>query len=103
MEERLIANSWMPDDSDCWVWIGKRVANCRGVFYGVLNVRRNGKHQTVKAHRESYCTFLGVKKLAPSTVIRHTCDNTLCINPAHLLRGTQAQNVADAQRRGRRP
>ena len=32
---------------------------------------------------------------------RHTCDNTLCINPDHLICGTQAENVSDSVRRNR--
>lgn len=34
-------------------------------------------------------------------VVRHTCDNTRCINPAHLLPGTQKDNMQDCIRRGR--
>ncbi len=35
-------------------------------------------------------------------VIRHTCDVPHCFNPDHLIEGTQAENMADAVRRGRR-
>ena len=34
-------------------------------------------------------------------VIRHTCDNPRCINPEHLIIGTQWDNVHDAVERGR--
>jgi len=34
-------------------------------------------------------------------VIRHTCDNRACINPEHLLLGTQKDNVRDCVIRGR--
>ena len=34
-------------------------------------------------------------------VIRHTCDNTMCINPDHLIPGTMADNCRDRDERGR--
>jgi hypothetical protein len=36
------------------------------------------------------------------SVIRHKCDNPMCINPDHLEVGTQYQNVHDMINRGRR-
>lgn len=41
-------------------------------------------------------------KSALGYVIRHKCDNPLCLNPAHLLLGTPQQNVKDMDERGRR-
>jgi hypothetical protein len=35
----------------------------------------------------------------PST--RHTCDNHWCINPDHILGGTQKDNIQDMWERGR--
>jgi hypothetical protein len=34
-------------------------------------------------------------------VMRHTCDQRLCINPAHLLIGTRMDNIQDMIQRGR--
>jgi len=34
-------------------------------------------------------------------VIRHTCDNPKCINPEHLISGTQDDNIQDAVKKGR--
>ena len=39
--------------------------------------------------------------LLPGAVVRHSCDNPPCVNPAHLQLGTQADNIDDRQRRGR--
>lgn len=35
-------------------------------------------------------------------VVMHSCDNSLCINPEHLVIGTRSQNLIDAYARGRR-
>lgn len=33
-------------------------------------------------------------------VVRHSCDNASCVNPAHLLIGTQADNIRDQEAHG---
>lgn len=53
-------------------------------------------------HRKVYAEAHGVPLCDLSgKVIRHTCDNTRCINPRHLLVGTQADNMRDMVERGR--
>lgn len=36
-------------------------------------------------------------------VVKHTCDNKLCVNPAHLELGTYSENLKEAYERGQRP
>lgn len=76
---------------DCLVWIGDR--DQRG--YGVI--RLNGRRQ--KAHRVSYSLHVG--PIPAGMVVRHACDNPSCVDPMHLLLGTQLQNVEDMLQRGR--
>lgn len=38
----------------------------------------------------------------PGSVVRHTCDHPACIRASHLTVSSQAENLADAVRRGRR-
>lgn len=52
-------------------------------------------------HRYMYQQVHGPQSLAPTLVLRHTCDNTQCINPAHLVPGTVADNVQDRVDRNR--
>lgn len=81
--------------SECWPWTG---ATTHG-GYGVLG--SGGKHGVaVRAHRFSYTLAKG--GITEGLVIRHTCDNPACVNPEHLVPGTQADNMRDAIKRGRR-
>jgi hypothetical protein len=63
--------------------------------YGLVKI--SGKRQA--AHRASYT--LSVGPIPEGLLVRHTCDNRLCINPDHLLVGTNSDNTADMYTRGR--
>lgn len=56
----------------------------------------------VGLHRLVYCMThaLDLNAIA-GKVVRHTCDNPRCINPQHLLIGTQADNNRDRAERKR--
>lgn len=69
--------------------------------HGYGRVRRGGRNYL--AHRLAYCEAHSVPiESIAGLVVRHTCDNPRCINPEHLLIGTQADNCHDAVVRKRR-
>jgi hypothetical protein len=67
---------------------------------GYCNVRFQGKGTSL--HRKVWCETHG-QDLAniKGLVVMHTCDNPRCINPDHLVLGTQQQNCVDMVARGR--
>jgi hypothetical protein len=79
----------------CWNWTGGKQKNRTGMEYGYF--RYGGKMRRV--NRLIHETFNG--PIPAGYVVRHKCDNPLCVNPKHLEAGTQRQNVSDRYERGR--
>lgn len=63
--------------------------------YGHFNVAR----KSVSAHRFAFREFNG--PIPAGMVVRHTCDVKHCVNPEHLVLGTQAENIEDATKKAR--
>ncbi len=89
----LIRRFWAGVDKkgpdDCWPWL-------RAPRNGYGAIKSDGK--VISAHRLSYVIAYGEPK--DGGIVRHTCDNRLCCNPAHLIVGTPTDNVHDMQDRG---
>lgn len=81
--------------AECWLWSGA----INGSGYGMILTRRDGRHFMDRAHRVSFALANG--SIPPDGVILHSCDNPPCVNPAHLVLGTQAENLADMRSKGR--
>lgn len=84
----------------CWEWVAK--SKVQG--YGVIGIggRKEGK---ILSHRLSYVMHKGDIPECDEhhgMVVMHTCDNRLCVNPDHLVLGTQKDNVKDMDEKGRR-
>ena len=79
------------DPASCWEWQSVRNWHGYGKFW--LDGR------TDLAHRVAYRISNG--EIPAGALVRHTCDNKPCVNPAHLLVGTAKDNARDAVERGR--
>ena len=89
-----------PQPTPCVLWQGP----VDRYGYGVLSGRGAGygtsanKHKRIRAHRWMY--EMHNSPILPGLVVRHMCDNRVCINLDHLELGTQRDNVLDAAARG---
>jgi hypothetical protein len=83
-------------DAECWPWLGSSDRD----GYGLVTVRKPKRRRG--AHRVALALSLGVDvDELRGCVVRHSCDNPPCCNPAHLSSGTQADNMSDAWDKGR--
>lgn len=77
----------------CWPWTG----SVDQYGYGLVTVPGG---DTRRVSRLILSDKLG-RTLGAREVVRHSCDAPSCCNPAHLLTGSQLDNIADREARGR--
>lgn len=78
--------------NECWNWIGRLDPN----GYGRLDADRRPQ----LAHRIAYA--ISNPNIPLPEAVCHSCDNPKCCNPRHLWPGTQLDNIADMDSKGRR-
>lgn len=77
--------------SGCHLWHGAVTGD------GYPRIRWEGR--VLLAHRVAYELHHGVSPTG--RLVCHKCDNTYCVNPAHLFLGTIKDNNSDRSRKGR--
>ena len=87
-EERF--ERWVDRTGDCHLWTGALSS------IGYANFWHNGKY--IGAH--VFAWSLANRPLRKGEVIRHSCRNRSCVNPAHLDVGTKGDNNRDRKRDG---
>lgn len=80
------------DDNGCWNCVSHMVDSD-----GYPKIRRNMRNMSMCR----YIYELNNGEIPSGMLIRHTCDNRLCINPDHLLLGTPLDNNMDKIKRNR--
>lgn len=92
----LIDRFWMKVDKtgDCWLW----TASVDRKGYG--QIQQGGRSgRLLRAHRVSW--EIEFDAIPPGVQVCHRCDVRRCVRPAHLFLGTNDDNVADMQAKGR--
>lgn len=85
VERRFWGKVSKKSNSECWNWM------CAKKPKGYGNVRVNKKY--LLAHRLSWEIHFG--GIPDGMQILHSCDNTSCCNPHHLMLGTAMSNYVD--------
>lgn len=96
MDKKAIAKffAYVEKTDTCWNWTGPKRGHkprCYGTFM----------HNKIQytAHRFSY--ELHSNEVLGKFYACHHCDNTLCVNPSHLFKGTHQDNMNDAKLKNR--
>lgn len=82
----------------CWLWTAGKYAR---FGYGMVFIGRHedGRQINSYAHRVAYVLAKG--DIPAGLVVRHTCDTPACVNPDHLVLGTQGDNNRDTVKKRR--
>ena len=91
VKDRIASLCVAEPNSGCWIWTG----TVHGKGYG--HIWYNGSCN--KAHRVSYEVYVG--EIPEGMVVMHRCDNPACVNPDHLILGTNQENMDDRNKKMR--
>ena len=105
MREPTLQRFWKKvaaTESGCWEGTGGRNKDGYGSFWSgeYIGGAPSRGPVMILAHRWSYENFVG--PIPADLYVLHRCDNPSCVNHEHLFLGTQRDNVADCEAKGRR-
>jgi hypothetical protein len=88
----------IPEEERFWMFTDVQSLGECWDFCGGTNNAGYGMFAGRTAHTYSYILKNG--PISEGQIVRHKCDNKLCVNPEHLLIGTLKDNVRDSMERG---
>jgi hypothetical protein len=94
LPERMAAYTDRRGKAECWPWL----CGCDADGYGEVSLGGSSQHR--RAHVVAWEIANG-RAVPKGMVVMHTCDNPPCVNPAHLVLGTNLDNIRDRDRKGR--
>lgn len=77
--------TWVDKTDTCWNWIGGKDYDGYGQWAW------EGKN--MRAHK--FSMKLASREIPAGMISRHLCNNTSCVNPEHIVAGTQKENIQD--------
>ena len=78
-------------ESGCWLWAGAK----HGAGYPSVTKKIGGGYGHRAMHEAA------ISPIPEKMYVLHTCDNRLCINPAHLFLGSHFDNIKDMHSKNR--
>ena len=84
---------WDVNENGCWNITSHKKPNNRD--YPTISINR----KAWGVSRAVYSAVYG--GLHSRDIVRHKCDNPMCMNPDHLIAGTKKDNTQDMLERGR--
>lgn len=87
-QERFETKYVRGGDDECWLWLaGQRKG------YGEFSLAG----RNIDAHVAALIFATG-EQIAPKTVVMHSCDTKLCVNPRHLSVGSKRDNAPNTHK-----
>lgn len=88
--DRVAARVGPLTEAGCWEWVGPTARAGYGTYSIAMG---DGSTRSLRAHRAVFMLF-HQRAIAPGMTLHHTCFRVTCVNPAHLVEMTAAENNA---------